>query len=396
MFLSSLLLSQLTFVSAAVGSLNDVFLLAMELLGYSFGVADLALVPLLYVVFWVLKHRTMLYNLLFHPKPFKTIPMKHKAVPLLGHIKIYGKEQITGMRKLMVDACDPKTGLASFYLFSTLCVSVLRGEDVKTILLSSNFRTPLPLLQKHFDMFLGRHAIVQLMGKPWKDHRREISRTFEHSILKSNVPHFSHVSTSLAQTIVNACAALNGGRGGSVTHDIFPLMKKVTLDAFGLAAFSHEFNCTKSFDTDAVAAAFEYLLEEMSSRMFQSAANPKTYFYNYPSERNRKWHEANNTVNNLLKQLVYDHKKAMDKRGDSDSQKAPSRARDMLTTLLNKTDGGARLSDEAIVDNLKTFFFGGFDTTAITLSHALFLLSQAPEWTEKVCATQGDRISHRI
>ena len=56
----------------------------------------------------------------------------------------------------------------------------------------------------------------------------------------------------------------------------------------------------------------------------------------------------------------------------------------MLTTLLLKTNGVANLSEEAIVDNLKTFFFGGFDTTAITLSYALFSLSQAPEWTQRI------------
>ena len=55
----------------------------------------------------------------------------------------------------------------------------------------------------------------------------------------------------------------------------------------------------------------------------------------------------------------------------------------MLTTLLQKTESTG-LSDDAIIDNLKTFFFAGFDTTAITLSYALYSLSLHREWIDKI------------
>jgi len=341
-----------------------------------------------FIVVYVIQHREGIHRLIFHPLPFKGIPMNIKPKFFFGHMHLYGKEQISGMKKLMVDPADPKTGLSSFYLLGTPVVSVLRAQDAKTVLLNSNYRDSLPLLEKHFYQFLGPKGITTLMNKEWKDHRREISRGFEHSILKNNVPHFSAVSNNICKTIINACQS---NPNGFITKDVFPLMKKVTLDAFGLTALNYRFDCTDSFGVDKVAAAFEFLLDEMCYRMFDQPLNPALYFYSLPTERNKKWHAANNVVNDLLRELVANQKQAMKENSQEDANATTGgSSKNMLTTLLNKTDGGAGLSDAALIDNLKTFFFAGFDTTAITLSYALYLLSQAPEWTEKIVAEVRD------
>ncbi|MGI9568494.1 MAG: cytochrome P450, partial [Desulfobulbia bacterium] len=54
--------------------------------------------------------------------------------------------------------------------------------------------------------------------------------------------------------------------------------------------------------------------------------------------------------------------------------------------LLNVKDPitGQTMSDEQIVDNLLTFLLAGFDTTATALTWALYLLSRAPEWENRV------------
>ena len=121
---------------------------------------------------------------------------------------------------------------------------------------------------------------------------------------------FAHVRTI-------PCSSIGSyhGNSSSATPVLAALVcqwRQITLDAFGLAALSYEFNCTKSFDKDEVAGAFEYLLQELAARMFGNPLDPFVYFYSLPTARNKKWHEANNIVNGLLKKIVHAHQKTMD------------------------------------------------------------------------------------
>jgi cytochrome P450 len=62
---------------------------------------------------------------------------------------------------------------------------------------------------------------------------------------------------------------------------------------------------------------------------------------------------------------------------------APS---DLLTHLLQALDTASedRLSEAAVRSNILTFIAAGHETTANTLSWTMFLLSQSPEWRERV------------
>lgn len=61
---------------------------------------------------------------------------------------------------------------------------------------------------------------------------------------------------------------------------------------------------------------------------------------------------------------------------------------DLLTLLLAATDPqtGARLSETEVRANVLTFIAAGHETTANCLTWSLYLLSQSPEWRERVCA----------
>jgi cytochrome P450 len=65
---------------------------------------------------------------------------------------------------------------------------------------------------------------------------------------------------------------------------------------------------------------------------------------------------------------------------------------DLLTRLLNAldTDSGKRLSEVEVRSNILTFIAAGHETTANSLSWALFLLSHSQEWRERMEA-EADR-----
>jgi cytochrome P450 len=65
---------------------------------------------------------------------------------------------------------------------------------------------------------------------------------------------------------------------------------------------------------------------------------------------------------------------------------------DLLTHLLRASDPetGARLSESEVRANVLTFIAAGHETTANCVTWSLFLLSQSPEWSERVRA-EADR-----
>lgn len=74
---------------------------------------------------------------------------------------------------------------------------------------------------------------------------------------------------------------------------------------------------------------------------------------------------------------------------------APGERVDVLAELVHsRYDDGRAMSDEAILDELNMLLIGGHDTSAITMSWALFYLSQHPEMTQRardeIEATFGD------
>ena len=58
----------------------------------------------------------------------------------------------------------------------------------------------------------------------------------------------------------------------------------------------------------------------------------------------------------------------------------------MLGAMLAAEDPetGERLTETEVKDNVMTFFFAGQETTSSTMTWVLYLLSQSPEWRERV------------
>ena len=67
---------------------------------------------------------------------------------------------------------------------------------------------------------------------------------------------------------------------------------------------------------------------------------------------------------------------------------------DLLSRLLVAKDPetGRRMSEEQLVNNVIAFLVAGYDTTALALSWALFLISQSPEWAMRMRA-EVDRVA---
>lgn len=59
---------------------------------------------------------------------------------------------------------------------------------------------------------------------------------------------------------------------------------------------------------------------------------------------------------------------------------------DLLARMVRSSDPetGRSMSDEHVVDNVIAFLMAGYDTTALSLAWTLYLISQSPEWEERM------------
>jgi len=73
----------------------------------------------------------------------------------------------------------------------------------------------------------------------------------------------------------------------------------------------------------------------------------------------------------------------MDEKRRSISSVSTGQHTDFLQLMI-LAQSENRITSEGLVDNLITLFFGGFDTTSITLSYALYLLWRHPEARQQV------------
>ena len=110
-------------------------------------------------------------------RPVATIAFPaHLFKPLLG-MAMEMEDVIAGTWRLCIEGAED--GLSSFYLLGAPCVSVTKAEHVRQVLLASNYRSPIWLLERHIKAFLGQKALVVLMHDEWKCHRRVVSRAFK-------------------------------------------------------------------------------------------------------------------------------------------------------------------------------------------------------------------------
>jgi cytochrome P450 len=77
-------------------------------------------------------------------------------------------------------------------------------------------------------------------------------------------------------------------------------------------------------------------------------------------------------LNNQMKQYI------LDKKASQSTNSPTGKPKDILDLALSDPDYGSSASTSELIDQLKTFFFAGHDTTASTISWTYYFLSHSP------------------
>src|SRR5919112_320764 len=154
--------------------------------------------------------------------------------------------------------------------------------------------------------------------------------------------------------------------------DIHEEMMRVTLDVINRTMFGA--------DVTQEASRVGMAMTILTRYAFEQAGNPFSVPPWVPTRRNREFQRALETIDSVVLGLIRARQAARDS-GE------PPRG-DLLDMLLDAEDAetGGRMSDQEVLDEVKTVFAAGHETTANALTWTWLLLSEHPEAGEKLKA----------
>jgi cytochrome P450 len=312
-------------------------------------------------------------------RPIEKLPMPPGCHWFYGHLQVLrgtiggeGGDFEARMKKTMSDYAN-ENGQTGFWIGDRRCVSVLKWEDARTVLHAEYQRTQVSFIRRHLDMFLGKRSIAVMRGSEWKFHRAVIRKAFAATTLRSSKPAIEQVTTSLVESLKRKHLPT---ASSEVILNVESLMKMIAIDVFGKTSLSQDFKCCEQLQHSQVAEAFEVLCTELTKRV-RNPLNIYNFFYSIPVERNRQHYKARTFLRSLLADLI------KGERADRKSEKNNLLSLIIESYRAKKVEASGDQAKEAdldqtLSDTMMVFLFAGYDTTSITLTYALYLVSQFP------------------
>jgi len=225
-------------------------------------------------------------------------------------------------------------------------------EDVKQVLVKDRDRFQRPgLITSQVADLLG-NGLVRNNGESWRRQRKLVQSAFRPDRCRAYVPLMADNAERFAQS-------WEPGQRYDVHEEMTRLALRILVETvFGT-------------DVDYEGLRFREMIErlyEPKNKQRVTMLVPKWV----PIPMWRRYKSAIDHFDEIIPELV-----AAERNADADRTT-------LLSDLLEATDDdGDRMSDEQLRDELMTLFFAGTDTTAATLTYALYLLDDNPEAAER-------------
>ncbi len=206
------------------------------------------------------------------------------------------------------------------------------------------------------------NGLVTVDGEQWQRQRRMLSPLFGRKMTAGFASAMGRVAAALV-------ARWRSRPDGSVV-EIKAEMSRVALEALVSCIFSEGLG-----DTEAVVAATTRYYETCGGLdPFDLIGLP----YFVPRLTRLGVRSVLRAYNEALDSAIFERRRKL-----AADPRAP---RDMLGAMLAAVNPqtGEHLTEAEVKDNVMTFIFGGQETTSSAMTWAIYLLSQSPEWRERV------------
>ncbi|XP_047311650.1 cytokinin hydroxylase isoform X2 [Impatiens glandulifera] len=226
--------------------------------------------------------------------------------------------------------------------------------------------------------FIGR-GLLMANGHHWQHQRHIVAPAFIGDKLKSYAGYMAECTQHIIESLGIEVES------GKNEIEIGAYMTKLTADIISRTEFNSSYEKGKQI--------FQ-LLTDLQHLVAQASRNlclPGSRFF--PNKYNREIKSLKMEVERLLMEIIQSRKEC------AEVGRSQSYGDDMLGMLLNEMQkqtqtqtqsqtrgNGFNLNLQIIMDECKTFFFAGHDTTALLLTWTVMLLASNPKWQDKVRA----------
>ncbi|PSS33601.1 Cytokinin hydroxylase [Actinidia chinensis var. chinensis] len=225
------------------------------------------------------------------------------------------------------------------------------------------------LQQQGSKHFIGK-GLLMANGDDWHHQRHIVAPAFMGDKLKGYARYMVECTGQMLQSLNNAVDL------GQTEFEIGEYMTRLTADIISRT----EFDC--SYDKGQQIFHCLTVLQNLCAQSSRHLWFPGNRFL--PTKYNREIKSLKMEVEKLLMEIIQSRKDCVE-IGRSNSY-----GNDLLGMLLNemqkKRGNGFSLNLQLIMDECKTFFFAGHETTALLLTWTVMLLASNPEWQDKVRA----------
>jgi cytochrome P450 len=218
-------------------------------------------------------------------------------------------------------------------------------------------------------------GLLSAEGEQWRLQRRVLAPMFA----RKTVMDFAPAMMAAADALVEQWSRLGDG----ATVDIAAEMSRITLDVVERTIFSDAFGAEAEPIRIAMATYFNTIgkispLDILGVPDF------------IPRLSRLRVHSTLKFFEGEVDRVISERRRILAEQPD----KAPN---DLLTRLLEaldtNTEGG--ITESEVRSNVLTFIAAGHETTANTLTWAMFLLSQSGEWRERVAVEASRELAER-
>ncbi|GLJ04690.1 hypothetical protein SUGI_0001350 [Cryptomeria japonica] len=244
-------------------------------------------------------------------------------------------------------------------------LAVYQPELIKEMLYSHSYGKS-ELQQKGNKDFIGK-GVLMANGEEWAHQRRVVAPAFRIEKLKGHVNYMVECTSRMLDEFERIV------RSGSEEIEIGEHLCKLAADIIARTEFGSSYEKGKKI--------FQQLnsLQKLSSKSGRYLWLPGNSFL--PTSFNREIKKRKQQVESALMEII------RARRDSVHVGRCTSYGNDLLGLILSSNDGeGVSLTNQQLMDECKTFFFTGQETTSLLMTWTIMLLASSPHWQEKARA----------
>lgn len=221
----------------------------------------------------------------------------------------------------------------------------------------------------------GVHGAFNAEGEDWKTHRKLVAKGLD---IKHQEAFFDRMLVSVDRLYKKWKRAADSGEAFNIQDDFM----RFTTDITTSLAFGIEMN-----SLEEKGGSVQEHMDKIFPMLFKRINDPIQWHKLYRNKADREFDKSLKVLDELIDQWIKDGRKRLEEHPEL--KENPS---NFLEAVLVESENDGGFSDEEVKGNLMTVLIAGEDTTAHTLTWAIYLLTKYTDYQAKIQAEVDEQL----